>query len=76
MLNAHPFPEEYRRSVAYVNQNVFRRVSSSMTVLAGGMIDGALKDLDIEWKGGHIFKPIGTEYLIARPIVRNIYGRG
>lgn len=31
-----------------------------MTVLAGGIIDGALSDFEMLWKGGHMFKPIGT----------------
>ena len=43
------------------SQKVFLRISSSITVLAGGRIDGGRKVSAIVWNGGHAFSPHGTE---------------
>ena len=43
-----------------------------MTVRAGGIIDGARKDLDMEWNGGHMLRPNGTRNRMALPVHRNI----
>ena len=45
------------------NQKVLRRVSSSITLAAGGMTDDAdISELEMLPNGGHAFKPHGTAY--------------
>ena len=64
-LSAHPWLP-CNRSVAYANQNAFLLVSSSITVWAGASREAGLWDFVIEWKGGHMLRPKGTDIRVLK----------
>ncbi len=57
------------RSIAYNNQNVFLRTSSSTVLLGSKMREGVLGESKIGKKGGLTLIPKGIAALIACPMV-------
>jgi hypothetical protein len=71
---ANSVPLEWKRSIAYASQNVFRLVSSSAAVRDGGIIVGLVfQDRMSGTCGSQMLSPSGTQYRSASPLVNHTW---